>query len=46
MRFTCAVMVNNVAIKNKLVCRLYEGSYRVLEDKFGEDCDVNTELTD
>ena len=24
-------------------CRLYEGLYRELQDKFGEDCEVNTE---
>lgn len=27
-------------------CRLYEESYKESEDKFGEDCEVNTELTD
>lgn len=26
-------------------CRLYEKSYKLSEDKIGEDCDVNTELT-
>ena len=50
--YVCSILYKGASIyldrkfeRYKEICRLYEGSYRVLEDKFGEDCEVNTELT-
>ena len=39
-------MEKYLEIYNKYLefCRLYEESYKLQEDKIGEDCDVNTEI--
>lgn len=51
--YICSILYNGADIylnrkyeKYKEFCRLYEGSYRVLSSKYGEDCDVTPVVND